>query len=267
MSAILLASVLAIQTAPALPKPAPVGHMESAPATSARRVAPSETTAHEARKNADDRQADAAELQNAIGSVEAVLILTTLVFTGLATTAAAQSAKAAEKTVSAMETTLLDIDRPLVYPRLLETSFRHQADDSLFPTGKFTWELVNHGRTPAVIISQRFRFAVERDGPPVPLNPHVEFDHDLDWHVPGGQIIGPDKTVEFHTTAFSKAPKLPHLDDLVYFYGYAEYESLLGVRYAVGYCFFLDTNVMSFIPRWPLGAEADWRSYVYDKRV
>lgn len=217
------------------------------------------TDGREARRNAEQkkhelcqqwRSAKAAEdaaqfglWQFCVASFGLLGLIGTVYYAAMAADGARQAAHTAERA-------LLDLERPHVYVEITSTGLVDGRLSDL-PTGNFTFEFVNHGRTPAIITELADNYVPvagdpERDLPP-PIDPSVTRGRAM----PEGVIAPPSGA---KSPPFSERPinvtessRLLRQRQNLFFIGYVRYRDIFGSRYITGFCAVHDRLANRFV--------------------
>ncbi len=185
--------------------------------------------------------------------VGAILIFVTLLLTAAATWAATISASAATRA-------LTDLERPHVFVEVKTAglSINLGMGGYSMAGGRFDYECVNHGRTPAALAEILPRIVVLPAGNfPTPVDPTVDRGSTCaDWReLPTGTVATERKAYPEGDTAMKTYP--PSLlgagaarSFRIYFIGYVRYaDMIVGKRYVNGFCFLYDHVGDRFVRR------------------
>jgi hypothetical protein len=135
------------------------------------------------------------------------------------------------------EQALTELERPFLFLRARNARISLPAivDDSV------RYRLVNHGRTPAILIHLVQRLAVlplDIQGLPDQIDPSAVFDREF----PGGISIGPNSSRKFSLGIYSSLGDIADLvnyasgQSRVYLIGYVRYRDIFGNHYVTGFC-------------------------------
>lgn len=136
--------------------------------------------------------------------------------------AALISAKMAERMLNGVERPLLYVEYPTDHP-----------DDAVWvapKTKRLTLEVVNYGRTPAIIEEHSIDCKVSRRTPR--FDPSAEF---TDLTASGG-VISPGKSITWKVTFDPEVIKSVSIGNQFYIFGWVSYHDLIGNRYEHGFC-------------------------------
>lgn len=183
-------------------------------------------------------------------------LFATVVYAGAAWREARRSADVAEKA-------LFGLERPFLVLRIVESDIKIEKKTSRY--GAVKYQLVNFGRTPAILTRRYFRMTFIE---PKPIDP----DRVAGTKVAFGIVIGAGG--ESPTYEVSKAAPLnallePHKTGSrerrePYLIGFVRYRDLMGSEYVTGFCLEYENGAFD-LASWVVEGEDD--RYNYDRKL
>jgi hypothetical protein len=164
-----------------------------------------------------------------------------------------QQSRDMQRSISVAERALTELERPVAFVEVTESGIGADPTQKFiigFAGMQFRYEVINYGRTPAILIERFTKWSIEEEARmPNAINPAIQRGE----RFPIGCVAGPDRPYDETINLFAKLDIQRVLEpedwenNRVFFIGYVRYSDIFDGIYTSGFCFVFDTYGKRFV--------------------